>query len=82
MADGDVQTYLTALFQTFATSMTNFTYMYEKPDKQPVHNTYSLSGTLCVPKQSAKDASNVQFLLHGVGFDSRYEYILSTSCPC
>ena len=51
--------------------MMNFTQMYEKPDKQPVHNTYSLSGTLCVPKKGAKDASNVQYLLHGVGFDSR-----------
>ncbi|GJE91974.1 alpha/beta hydrolase [Phanerochaete sordida] len=66
------QTYLTALFQTFTTSMTNFTQMYEKPDKQAVHNTYSLSGTLCVPKKGAKDPSNVQYLLHGVGFDSSY----------
>ena len=60
-----------ALFQTFMASTTNFTQMYEKPDKQPVRNTYLLSGTLCVPKQGAKNASNVQLLLHGVGFDSK-----------
>ena len=77
-----MQTYLTALFQTFAASAANITQMYEKPDKQPVHNTYSLSGTLCVPKQGVKDASSVQFLIHGVGFDSRYEYIPFTPYPC
>ena len=66
------QTYLTDLFQAFATSMTNFTETYQEPQKKEVSGTYQLSGTLCTPKSGAKDPSHVQYLVHGVGFDSRY----------
>jgi hypothetical protein len=41
---------------------------------QSVSNTYSLSGTLCTPIGGVKDPSLVQFLIHGVGFDSRFAF--------
>lgn len=66
-----LQTYLTALMQTFSTSMTNFTEMYEEKEMKQASGTYDLSGTLCTPKSGAKDSAQVQFLVHGVGFDSR-----------
>lgn len=52
--------------------MSNFTEMYESPAEQNATNTYSLSGTLCTPKSGAKNSSHVQYLIHGVGFDSSY----------
>ena len=61
----------TALFQTFATSMANFTEAHQEKNKTKVSNTFSLSGTLCTPKDNAKNGSYVQMLVHGVGFDSR-----------
>ena len=63
---------LTALVQDFLASESNFTKEHEKPDKQAVAQTYGLSGTLCTPKGGAKHADHVQYLIHGVGFDSRY----------
>ncbi|KIP01152.1 hypothetical protein PHLGIDRAFT_131352 [Phlebiopsis gigantea 11061_1 CR5-6] len=66
------QTVNTALFQTFATSMANFTEAHEEKNKNRVSNTFTLSGTLCTPKNSAKHSSYVQMLVHGVGFDSSY----------
>lgn len=67
-----LQTYITSLFQTFLPSMSNFTQMYQSPEKQNIANTYSLSGTLCTPKNGTKNPSHVQYLIHGVGFDSSY----------
>ena len=52
--------------------MSNFTEMHENSQKQDVTNTYSLSGTLCAPKNGAKNPTHVQYLIHGVGFDSSY----------
>ncbi|KAH9837855.1 alpha beta-hydrolase [Rhodofomes roseus] len=66
------QTYITSLFQTFLPSMSNFTGMYESSQQQNVVNNYSLSGTLCTPKNGTKNPSHVQYLIHGVGFDSSY----------
>ena len=51
--------------------MTNFTEAHEEKDKKQVSNTYSLSGTLCTPKNDVGSESYVQMLVHGVGFDSR-----------
>ncbi|EPQ54837.1 hypothetical protein GLOTRDRAFT_43185 [Gloeophyllum trabeum ATCC 11539] len=51
----------------------NFTQEYEKPDKQQLSRTYSISGTLCTPKDvQLKDVDNIQYLIHGIGFDSSY----------
>ena len=55
--------------------MSNFTEMYQEPDRKQVSGNYSLSGTLCTPKNNAKDTSYIQYLIHGVGFDSRYAYL-------
>ncbi|GJE88554.1 alpha/beta-hydrolase [Phanerochaete sordida] len=66
------QTYLEALFQTFSTLMTNLTLMYEQPYRQPVHNSYNISGTLCVPKDVIENTFDVQLLLHGITWDSSY----------
>lgn len=58
--------------QTFISSEANFTEQYETGDKLQINNTYTLSGTLCTPKQGAKNPDHVQLLVHGVGFDSRF----------
>lgn len=67
-----LQTYITSLLQTFLPAMSNFTEAHENPEMQNATSTYSLSGTLCTPKSSAKNPSHVQYLIHGVGFDSSY----------
>ncbi|KAH7923574.1 alpha/beta-hydrolase [Leucogyrophana mollusca] len=66
------ETYLTKLLQDFIASDSNFTEIYEEPDLSTVSNTYTLSGTLCVPLTGEKNSSHVQYLVHGIGFDSRY----------
>lgn len=68
------QTVLTDMMQTFLSSASNFSGIYESPVMQEVTNTYSLSGTLCVPRIGTTNTAQVQYLLHGVGFDSRYAY--------
>jgi hypothetical protein len=55
-----------------SSSASNFSKLYETTEKKQVSNTYSISGTLCIPKGGAKNKDHVQYLIHGVGFDSRY----------
>ncbi|KAF7983051.1 hypothetical protein HWV62_24720 [Athelia sp. TMB] len=53
-------------------SAANFSNHYEAGARtNRVARTYNISGTLCTPKGGAADASHVQYLIHGVGFDSR-----------
>ncbi|TFK48793.1 alpha beta-hydrolase [Heliocybe sulcata] len=67
------ETYITKLLQTFAPLPMNFSQEYEHPDKQPLSRQYSISGTFCTPMNGqVKNASHVQYLIHGVGFDSSY----------
>ncbi|KAH7929248.1 alpha beta-hydrolase [Leucogyrophana mollusca] len=68
------ETYLTKLFQDFISSYpysSNFSDQYED-GTQVISDVYSISGTLCVPKTGEKDPGNVQYLIHGIGFDSSY----------
>ncbi|EMD39654.1 hypothetical protein CERSUDRAFT_92149 [Gelatoporia subvermispora B] len=65
------ETILAAMFQDFLPAPANYSAMHEN-GMQQVSNTYSLSGTLCTPKNSAKNSDYVQYLIHGVGFDSSY----------
>lgn len=72
------QTVLTRALQNFvvgqmtSSSASNFTSLYEAGKQTSrVANTYSISGTLCTPKDGAKDKEHIQYLIHGVGFDSR-----------
>ncbi|KZP02488.1 alpha/beta-hydrolase [Athelia psychrophila] len=56
-------------------SASNFSALYEVgggKEKSTVSNTYSISGTLCIPKGGATNKDHVQYLLHGIGFDSSY----------
>lgn len=66
-----LQTVVTSLFQTFLPAPNNISRLFEEADTKQVTRTYALSGTLCTPRSSAKDASHVQYLVHGIGFDSR-----------
>lgn len=65
------QTIITSLFQTFLPAPNNISRLFEEAGMRQVTRTYALSGTLCTPKNGAKDASHVQYLVHGIGFDSR-----------
>ncbi|KZT28707.1 alpha beta-hydrolase [Neolentinus lepideus HHB14362 ss-1] len=66
-------TYITKLLQTFASLPMNFSQEYEQPTKQPLSRNYSISGTLCIPMNGqVKNTSHVQYLIHGIGFDSSY----------
>ncbi|EPQ54849.1 alpha/beta-hydrolase [Gloeophyllum trabeum ATCC 11539] len=68
-----VQTYFTKLLQVFSPLPVNFSREYEHADKQQLSRSYSISGTLCTPKDvQLKDVEHVQYLIHGVGFDSSY----------
>ncbi|EGO19233.1 hypothetical protein SERLADRAFT_443276 [Serpula lacrymans var. lacrymans S7.9] len=68
------QSEITNLLQQFIASFpyaSNFTDTYEK-GTEPLSGSYQLSGTLCVPKTGERNVSHIQFLVHGVGVDSRY----------
>lgn len=65
------QTVITSLFQTFLPAPNNISRLFEGADTKQVTRTYALSGTLCTPTNGAKHASHVQYLVHGIGFDSR-----------
>ncbi|KZT28741.1 alpha beta-hydrolase [Neolentinus lepideus HHB14362 ss-1] len=66
-------TYITKLLQTFVSLPTNFSQEYEQPTKQLLSRNYSISGTLCTPLNGqVKNTSHVQYLIHGIGFDSSY----------
>ena len=57
--------------QDFISSESNFTRDHETGNRLQITDTYTISGTLCTPKQGAKNPDHVQLLVHGVGFDSR-----------
>lgn len=65
------QTVITSLFQTFLPAPNNISRLFEEADTKQITRTYALSGTLCTPTNGAKHASHVQYLVHGIGFDSR-----------
>ncbi|KAF7983023.1 hypothetical protein HWV62_24664 [Athelia sp. TMB] len=54
-----------------SSSASNFSDSYVGKTKKLVSGSYAISGTLCTPKAGAKNASHVQLLIHGIGFDSR-----------
>merc|ERR1711990_588409 len=66
--------HLTQLFVSNLPSYNNFTEQFiNGGQKEPVSNTYDISGTLCVPKnRKGKPETTVQLLVHGIGFDSSY----------
>jgi hypothetical protein len=69
------QPFLTSLQQTFDAEFpteSNFTRQFLAGGQRNVTRTYNISGTLCVPKSGQKDKNTVQFLIHGIGYDSRY----------
>lgn len=50
----------------------NFSDAYiASPATHVVTGTYSISGTLCTPKSGGTNTSDVQMLIHGIGWDSR-----------
>ncbi|KAF7980133.1 hypothetical protein HWV62_39567 [Athelia sp. TMB] len=55
-----------------SSSASNFSDSYVGKTKKLVSGSYAISGTLCTPKAGAKNASHVQLLIHGIGFDSSY----------
>ncbi|KAF7983036.1 hypothetical protein HWV62_24690 [Athelia sp. TMB] len=55
-----------------SSSASNFSDSYVGKTKKLVSGAYAISGTLCTPKKGAKNASHVQLLIHGIGFDSSY----------
>ncbi|KAF7980121.1 hypothetical protein HWV62_39543 [Athelia sp. TMB] len=55
-----------------SSSASNFSESYVGKTKKLVSGDYAISGTLCTPKAGAKNASHVQLLIHGIGFDSSY----------
>ncbi|KZP10712.1 alpha beta-hydrolase [Athelia psychrophila] len=68
-----LQDYVIGLLAT--SSASNFSAHYEVgggKEKSRVANTYAISGTLCTPKGGATNKDSVQYLIHGVGFDSSY----------
>ncbi|KAH7911761.1 alpha beta-hydrolase [Hygrophoropsis aurantiaca] len=72
--DNANMTYLTKLNQEYVGSFpygSNFTDTYEA-GMMEVTRTYAISGILCVPLSGEKNASNVQYLIHGIGYDSSY----------
>jgi hypothetical protein len=71
-AGTDNATFVTSLNQQFGTELPNITsflgtYLSGGATK-PVQNTYNISGVLCTPKKSVKDAGAVQLLIHGSKF--------------
>lgn len=66
-----IQSIIASLLQTFLSSPSNISSMYELPTPHQANKTYSLSGTLCIPKNGPKNPDHIQYLVHGIGFDSR-----------
>ena len=69
--DQQNQSSITSLIYDFVISQSNFTDTYIDGTFSN-SGTFSISGTLCTPKQGAKSNSAIQLLTHGVGFDSSY----------
>lgn len=62
--------------QVASSSASNFSDTYESTKAtQQVSGTYSISGTLCTPKGGAKNKEHIQYLIHGIGFDSRFAFM-------
>lgn len=79
------QPFITGITQQFLSNLpglSNFSAEFlSNGTMQEVSNTYNISGTLCTPKLATKSNGTVQFLIHGVGFDSSYWNFRGSGVP-